>query len=1187
MEKSTQPRTKMTSKKRKDQERCEYCSQKLEESEIKLYPGHPKNALEEYITLTNPGLCLFTGNESDVIESDQWPQQKITHFSVYDEKGHLCPFDTGLIEKNVKLFFSGYVKAIYEENSSPEGGFPTKDMGPINEWWVSGFDGGETALIGFNTAFAEYILMEPSEAYIAFMEPVKEKIYTSKAVIEYLLEEIDPSFEELLNKFDSELLIKHSQFICEQVFSFDTYASIDDTFLITKSCMRSLINLSGVDLENADSHVRRNDPESDKIIRNQIQKRKNQRVKKPGCTKATTTPLVRDTFESFFKDQFRNQERQDPKRVCPNLAVKEADESDLENEDEFEILVDHKNEEEFSEEHFKYFEREAEWIGDPIDEDSGRIFYKGAILDKEEIGIGDCVLIEVNSSTQVAKVFYMFEDRDGNKLIHANWYWKSCDTILGETADTFELFYSDRCDNIAFNTISSKVKVEESQIENKKRFFSTKCYSQSTARFEDPRPRKINLGQRFCPACFEFTEKRHFNIPKVFEKVEEKSRNMIVYGLVKFRGEEFRVGSAVYLKPGSLKFETRVSNPKNSNLKDVNEDIYPEYYRKSRLSEFTDIPDPFNIGYIVCIFSTTSDKLVSPSNIWIKVNKIYRPENTNLDPKSTQKSDLNLIFWSDEVTQVRFSQVVGKCYIAYVGNLNQSVEEWTCGGPDRFYFSEAYFSSEKKFHKPSELAKQIGQSTIEQGVDYPEVKKKLTTLDVFAGCGGLSEGLHQSGIAEVRWAIENDESAASAYRLNSPKVQVFSEDCNFLLSQIMEGLFWNDDGIRFPIRGEVDLLCGGPPCQGFSGMNRFNSRQYSFFKNSLVATYLSYCDYYRPKYFIMENVRSFVSFKKNMVLKLTLRCLTRMGYQCTFGILQAGNYGVPQTRRRMIILAAAPGEILPNFPEPSHVFSKRACQLSSLIASKKYFTNCEWTESAPYRMISVRDAMSDVPVIKNGSSLEEMDYDGEPVSHFQKKIRGNQRVLKDHICKMMAPLVEARMELVPTESGSDWRDLPNIVVRLSDGTYCKKLEYPYNDKKTGKSSTGALRGVCSCCVGKKCDPADKQYNTLIPWCLPHTGNRHNHWAGLYGRLDWNGFFFTTVTNPEPIGKQGRVLHPEQNRVVSVRECARSQGFPDSYCFYGNILEKYRQVGNAVPPPMSAAIGLEIRKCVSLKNNSVN
>ncbi|KAF7240238.1 DNA (cytosine-5)-methyltransferase 1, partial [Varanus komodoensis] len=63
---------------------------------------------------------------------------------------------------------------------------------------------------------------------------------------------------------------------------------------------------------------------------------------------------------------------------------------------------------------------------------------------------------------------------------------------------------------------------------------------------------------------------------------------------------------------------------------------------------------------------------------------------------------------------------------------------------------------------------------------------------------------------------------------------------------------------------------------------------------------------------------------------------------------------------------------------------------------------------------------------------------------------------------------------------------------------------------------------------------------------------------------------------------GRVLHPEQHRVVSVRECARSQGFPDTYRLFGNVLDKHRQVGNAVPPPLAKAIGLEIKLCVLAK-----
>ena len=79
--------------------------------------------------------------------------------------------------------------------------------------------------------------------------------------------------------------------------------------------------------------------------------------------------------------------------------------------------------------------------------------------------------------------------------------------------------------------------------------------------------------------------------------------------------------------------------------------------------------------------------------------------------------------------------------------------------------------------------------------------------------------------------------------------------------------------------------------------------------------------------------------------------------------------------------------------------------------------------------------------------------------------------------------------------------------------------YTHHDKKNGRNSLGQLRGVCSCVEGNACEAADRQFNTLIPWCLPHTGNRHNNWAGLYGRLEWDGYFSTTITNPEPMGKQ--------------------------------------------------------------------
>lgn len=135
---------------------------------------------------------------------------------------------------------------------------------------------------------------------------------------------------------------------------------------------------------------------------------------------------------------------------------------------------------------------------------------------------------------------------------------------------------------------------------------------------------------------------------------------------------------------------------------------------------------------------------------------------------------------------------------------------------------------------------------------------------------------------------------------------------------------------------------------------------------------------------------------------------------------------------------------------------------------------------------------------------------------------------------------------------------------LSEGRKIKKLVYEYDDIVNGRGPEGQLRGVCKCATSKEKIPGLKclehnQSDTLIPWCLPHTGNRHNEWSGLYGRLDWNGHFITTVTNPDPMAKQGRVVHPTQDRVVSVRENARSQGFPDDFKFHGSIMVRYRQV----------------------------
>ncbi|XP_014281484.1 DNA (cytosine-5)-methyltransferase 1 [Halyomorpha halys] len=1252
--------------------KCEICHQLLNDSDLKMYEGHPHNAVEEYIALTDPKLSLFTGEEDCVNEYDARPQNKITYFSIYDKNGHLCPIDRGLIERNVFLYFSGYVKPVYEEDGSTEGGIPTKDLGPINEWWISGFDGGEKALVGFSTPYAEYYLLEPSPDYAPLMESVKEKIYMGKLVIEFLLDEENPSFEDLINKIQTtvpppgfpklteESLLKHAQFVCDQVLSFESASDNNDNSLITSPCMRSLIHLAGVTFGKRQA-MRRNE-------------KKLFKVNKPAWTKATTTPLVKNVFETFFTGQIDAANDQDKgprrkrcgvceacqqpdcgtcvhcadmvkfggsgrgkqaciKRKCPNMAVQEADDSEPEDEDSYQQAAEEiaTNEVKTRQNRAASGKKVVEWVGDITVDDGRRIFYRSAKVGEEIVNVGDCVSVEpANSSSPVVvgRIMYMWENKFTQMFMHVQWYCRGSETALGETADPQELFAIDECENSLLSGISSVVKVEiqkpslswaseggkpyaSTDVPNEKCFYVSKRYNEEFGRFEDLLPDPVctnkSVEHRFCFACERTYRQQKFENPFVEEKYEEETeKKEIKYGVVHWRGEEYRPGTCVFLTPATFRFKTYgnvFKGFKNSKSEKIDEDLYPEFYRKSsdhiKGSNVT-TPDPFCIGLIKEIVTNSRDKLVAPRDICIRVLKFYRPENTRGLLSQTHHLDLNKIYASEEEVLVNFADVTGRCTVVYSENLNEDPFMWSKEGPFRFYFSEAYDSANQATTEPSKLARQLGDvgkgkgkgkgKTEKKKIEiesWPAISRPLNCLDVFAGCGGLSEGLHTSGVAETKWAIEKEESAANAFQINNPNCVVFTEDCNHLLKMVMNGEMKNERGQKLPQKGQVELLCGGPPCQGFSGMNRFNSRQYSLFKNSLIVSYLSYCDYYRPRFFILENVRNFVSFKRSMVLKLTLRCLVKMGYQVTFGILQAGNYGVPQTRRRAIILAAAPGEILPKYPEPLHVFNPRATQLSVMIDDKKFLSNCRWVDSAPYRTITVRDAMSDLPEIRNGFKEEEMPYGGDPLSHFQKLVRGDtyQSMLRDHICKEMSALVEARIAQIPTAVGSDWRDLPNIVVKLSDDTYTKKLVYTHHDKKNGKSKSGNLRGVCSCASGKPCDPMDRQFNTLIPWCLPHTGNRHNHWAGLYGRLEWEGFFSTTVTNPEPMGKQGRVLHPEQTRVVSVRECARSQGFPDRYRFYGNILDKHRQVGNAVPPPLGAAVGREIRKCLFNKEQN--
>ncbi len=400
----------------------------------------------------------------------------------------------------------------------------------------------------------------------------------------------------------------------------------------------------------------------------------------------------------------------------------------------------------------------------------------------------------------------------------------------------------------------------------------------------------------------------------------------------------------------------------------------------------------------------------------------------------------------------------------------------------------------------------------------------LTCFDLFAGCGGLSSGLARVGI-EVRWANEIDEHAAATYRYAHPSATVFVEDINALLKRMLDG------GGNLPAPGAVDLIAGGPPCQGFSGYNRHRSGGDS--RNSLVESFLDVVAHLKPRYVLMENVPGMLSLDRGRVPKLLFAALDCLGYTSHLGILQAGYYGLPQNRWRVFIVAAAEGLDLPKFPAPIHVFPR-----TTIFGATAFRANVIKPPSArpdlfwhPAPTVTVGDAISDLPPIENGGGEDQLEYIAPPTGAFQMRVRDGSTCVLNHRCTQLGELMLQRCSAVPRRVGAGWLDLP---------------------------------------------PHLKPKNLLR-----HGDDRY---PNRFGRLHWSGTFNTILTQALPYW--GRVIHPEQDRVISIRESARAQGFSDTVRFFGPQTRQYEQVGNAVPPPLGAALGAQILKAAGLWNEGV-
>jgi DNA (cytosine-5)-methyltransferase 1 len=338
-------------------------------------------------------------------------------------------------------------------------------------------------------------------------------------------------------------------------------------------------------------------------------------------------------------------------------------------------------------------------------------------------------------------------------------------------------------------------------------------------------------------------------------------------------------------------------------------------------------------------------------------------------------------------------------------------------------------------------------------------------IDLFSGAGGMTLGARLAGI-DVLASVENDKHAVATYRHNNPGVEIFDKDIR-QYSSVPETL-----------PTDVRVLFGGAPCQGFSTSNQ-RTRSASNQSNWLFAEFLRVADLWQPDWVIFENVKGIVETAKGVFLERIMSEITKRGYTAVHFFLQAADFGVPQRRTRLFIVGSRAG-IKVKMPQPI-------------------------TSDAP----TVWEAISDLPLLKNGASTSELPYRGKPQTEYQIQMRDGKEKCTNNLVSRNLDYVIRRYGHIP--QGGNWENIPN------------RLMKNYQDKT----------------------------------------NCH---TGIYLRLRANRVSVV-------IGnfRKNMLIHPTQDRGLSVREAARLQSFPDSYQFKGSIGFQQQQVGNAVPPLLAKAV----------------
>lgn len=315
------------------------------------------------------------------------------------------------------------------------------------------------------------------------------------------------------------------------------------------------------------------------------------------------------------------------------------------------------------------------------------------------------------------------------------------------------------------------------------------------------------------------------------------------------------------------------------------------------------------------------------------------------------------------------------------------------------------------------------------GMLPPHWRLLMKVLDLFCGTGGFSHGFELTELGfETVFGIDVLPIATQTFNANRPNsLSVCSDIRKIRRSELSDKLKLK--------RGMVDVIVGGPPCQGFSSIRPFRSSNDDDPRNSLFEEYASFVNYFRPPVFVLENVVGLATHKDGSTVALMEECFKSLGYDTQWRILNAANYGVPQKRERLIMIGVERGGRI-EFPDTTHNFSGATISVKDkrrVHAPTYDLFNMKEERLKP--AVSVMDAISDLPPIQSGEEAKR--YTESPRNEYQKLMR---RDVKDELSLHLATAHSKKMLEIIKHSGKNINCIPKGMVTSGFSSCYSRLD---------------------------------------------------------------------------------------------------------------------------------------------------